>query len=83
MGWWGGEWIEGQRCEDAPCCGCCSPSLDRADDLYWEERSRYEDDDPDAGWEDEDEDWEDEEDEESDYWQAEDSALESSLFGDC
>lgn len=84
MGWWGGEWIEGQRCEDAPCCGCCSPSLDRADDLYWEERSRYEDDHGDAGWEDED-DWEDEdeESEESEYWQAEDAALESSLFGDC
>jgi len=83
MGWYGGEWVNGP-CEDAPCCGCCGPSLDRADDLYWEERSRYEDDDPDAGWEDDDDPEDDDPDDENgDYWQAEDSALESSLFGDC
>lgn len=33
-----------------------------------------------GSWHDEDD---EEDDEESDYWQAEDSALESSLFGDC
>lgn len=32
MGWWGGEWIEGSNCEDAPCCGCCGPG---SDDPAW------------------------------------------------
>lgn len=36
-----------------------------------------------GSWHDEDEDEDGDEDGESDYWQAEDSALESSLFGDC
>lgn len=75
MGWWGGEWIEGQRCEDAPCCGCCGVTSgdDYAHEREWD---WYETDDEDD-WRDEDEE------QESDYWQAEDSALESSLFGDC
>jgi len=43
MGWIGGEWFEGRYCEDAPCCGCCSPALDAADDRYWAERDPSED----------------------------------------
>lgn len=73
MGWYAGEWVAGP-CEDAPCCGCCGPSGDdRPED-------RHEDD----GWcwyESDEDDYD--EDEDNDYWQAEDSALESSLFGDC
>jgi hypothetical protein len=87
MGWIGGEWFEGRYCEDAPCCGCCSPALDAADDRYWAERDPSED----ESFYDEDEDYcEDCEAsldecscESSEYWGAEDSALESSLFGDC
>lgn len=39
MGWWGGEWIEGRKCEDAPCCGCCGPAVERAESAYWDERA--------------------------------------------
>jgi hypothetical protein len=79
MGWNGGIWTEGTTCEDAPCCGCCSPALDAADDRYWAERDPSED----ESFYEEDEDEDEDEDEESEYWGAEDSALESSLFGDC
>ena len=41
MGWWGGEWIEGQRCEDAPCCGCCGVD----DNDSWQPHERDDD-----GW---------------------------------
>ncbi len=75
MGWFAGEWVNGP-CEDAPCCGCCGVA---GSDDYAHERDEWDW----YGTDDED-DWGDEdEDEESDYWQAEDSALESSLFGDC
>lgn len=75
MGWYGGQWVSGP-CEDAPCCGCCGQdSGDRYDDAYASDDEYL------YGW-DEDGD-EGDEDEDSDYWQAEDSALESSLFGDC
>jgi hypothetical protein len=43
MGWWGGEWIEGQHCEDAPCCGCCG--VDDGDSWEWEPHERDDD-----GW---------------------------------
>lgn len=78
MGWYGGEWVSGP-CEDAPCCGCCGPmGDDRPDERAWS----WEDDDHfgRGSW---DDDEESDEDEDNDYWQAEDSALESSLFGDC
>ena len=78
------------QCEDRPCCG--HPAEELADARYAEERERE------AGWmSPEDEGWYMEEDEycdscnESfddclcggDSWGHEDSALESSLFGDC
>lgn len=48
------------------------------DEWSWEDADHF----GRESWHDEDED-EDEDGEGSDYWQAEDSALESSLFGDC
>jgi hypothetical protein len=62
-------------CEDAPCCGCCGPLLDAADDLAAMERA-YDGDDfdfyePDA-WDDEDEDEE---------TGDEDAGMESALMG--
>lgn len=65
------------RCEDRPCCG--HDLEERYDDLYREERMRYDSDEDDFY----DEDDEDSEDEDNDYWMAEDAALEESLFGDC
>jgi hypothetical protein len=65
------------QCEDRPCCG--HDAEERANDAYWAERAYY--------GEPEDDQWEEESDDESDdesaSWMAEDSALESSLFGDC
>lgn len=80
MGWWAGEWVEGQACEDAPCCGCCGAAVQAADDRYLRERE-YEHAYDDTFDDDSEEDTVDDDD--SDYWQAEDSALEESLFGDC
>jgi hypothetical protein len=45
MGWYGGEWIEGATCEDAPCCGCCGQQADIADSYdggYEEALDQYE-----------------------------------------
>jgi hypothetical protein len=77
MGWRDGEWIEGRSCEDAPCCGCCGPARDAADDAYHAERGYYDDDMLNYDYMSDEE-----EDETAAYWQAEDAALESSLFGD-
>jgi len=40
-------------CEDAPCCGCCGPDLDRADDESAAERAYYGDDFYDTDYDDE------------------------------
>lgn len=41
------DWVESDTCEDAPCCGCCGPAIDRAEALAAEEWAndpdRYED----------------------------------------
>jgi hypothetical protein len=43
VGWWGGEWVPGRRCEDYPCCGgesCCGD-----DSAYGEAEHFYDEDD--------------------------------------
>lgn len=51
MGWWGGEWVEGSMCEDAPCCGCCGPgSDDPAWSPYGQEEDMYGFDEGDDEW---------------------------------
>ena len=67
------------QCEDRPCCGHLAE--ERADDAYWAERAYsgedyYSEDD----YEEEDDEYS--EDDDCRYGH-EDSALESSLFGDC
>ena len=69
------------QCEDRPCCGHLAE--ERADDAYWAERAYTGE-----GYYSEDE-YEEEEDEyeneegDNEYYGREDSALESSHFGDC
>lgn len=70
------------QCEDRPCCGHAAE--ERADDAYWAEKAYYGEYDDFYYESDEDEDEESEESYESERtWVTEDSALESSLFGDC
>lgn len=84
------------QCEDRPCCGHAAE--ERADDAYWAERAYYGDDyDGDYPEDDGSDEYcyicggtlEESEHEEAcccssgDSWGREDSALESSLFGDC
>jgi hypothetical protein len=67
------------QCEDRPCCGHLAE--ERADDAYWAERAYsgedyYSEDD----YEEEDDEYSEDDD---CLYGREDSALESSLFGDC
>ena len=66
------------QCEDRPCCGHLAE--ERADDAYWAERAYLGEDD--YSEDDYEEDDEYSEDDDCRYGN-EDSALESSLFGDC
>ena len=68
------------QCEDRPCCGHLAE--ERADDAYWAERAYtgegyYSEDE----YEEEGDEYEEEEGDNE--YGREDSALESSLFGDC
>lgn len=84
------------QCEDRPCCG--HPAEERADDAYWAERAYYGDDYDRDYYEEEEESeycercggtFDDPESDEAcccgggESWGREDSALESSIFGDC
>jgi hypothetical protein len=66
------------QCEDRPCCGHLAE--ERADDAYWAERAYSGED----YYSEDDYEEEDEYSEDDDCrYGSEDSALESSLFGDC
>lgn len=74
MGWYGGEWIEGRTCEDAPCCGCCGPEWTSGDSV----RDDFDHD----FWDDEEDDEEDDDQDQYAYAGHEDAGFEEALFGD-